>query len=188
MALGDKWTLGATHLVAFIAQSHYLFLGSRQLFYNTGERSELDIVWHTRQFAFPVPAMTFFLRRTTRFSVLVPTKLNSVSEIEPKSAHLGSLFIVHRTASEEYMYNKLMIKISKVILCAFAAKIDRHLVYRDKYCFPHNQNDDISYLIKTFPSKLTSYALITPLANMIVIIFSQIVPISPKSNQSRTKW
>ena len=132
--------------------------------------------------------MTFFLRRTTRFSVLVPTKLNSVSEIEPKSAHLGSLFIVHRTASEEYMYNKLMIKISKVILCAFAAKIDRHLVYRDKYCFPHNQNDDISYLIKTFPSKLTSYALITPLANMIVIIFSQIVPISPKSNQSRTKW
>ena len=35
MALGDKWPLGATHLVAFIAQSHCLFLGSCQLFYST---------------------------------------------------------------------------------------------------------------------------------------------------------
>ena len=34
MAHGDKWPLGATHLVAFIAKSHCLFLGSRQLFYN----------------------------------------------------------------------------------------------------------------------------------------------------------
>ena len=34
MALGNKWPLGATHLVAFIAQSHCLFLGSHQLFYN----------------------------------------------------------------------------------------------------------------------------------------------------------
>ena len=47
--------------------------------------------------------MTFFLRRSIRFSVLVPTKLNSVSEIELLSAHLGSLVIVHRTASEEIL-------------------------------------------------------------------------------------
>ena len=33
MAHGDKWPLGATHLVAFIAQSHCLFLGSHKLFY-----------------------------------------------------------------------------------------------------------------------------------------------------------
>ena len=47
--------------------------------------------------------MTFFLRRIIRFSILVPTKLNSVSQIEPKSARLGSLVIVHSTASEEIL-------------------------------------------------------------------------------------
>ena len=34
-----------------------------------------------------------------------------MSEIEPKLDHLGCLFIVYHTASEEYMYNKQMIKI-----------------------------------------------------------------------------
>ena len=52
---------------------------------------------------YTVPLMTFFLHPTIRFSVLVPTKLNSVSQIEPKSARLGSLVIVHRTASEEIL-------------------------------------------------------------------------------------
>ena len=47
--------------------------------------------------------MTFFLGRTIRFSVLVPTKLNSVSQIELKLGRLGSLVIVHRTASEEIL-------------------------------------------------------------------------------------
>ena len=41
MALGDKWPLGATHLVAFIAQSHCLFLGSRQLFYIINQNTHL---------------------------------------------------------------------------------------------------------------------------------------------------
>ena len=38
-------------------------------------------------------------------------KLNSVSQIKPKSDHLGCLFIVYHTTNKEYMYNKQMIKI-----------------------------------------------------------------------------